>query len=201
MNISKVNFSGINLTQNNKKTNGSSQVSTPVEAKIQLANISFGSQTMLEKLPLTARAGGMTITHALAENNDRINSFYKGTLKDLIELKNPEEVAESIKIQDDFKETPVHIAARVADRSKGLELLAENFPEAVKETLTMQNKQGRTPVQILIMNSRNTDAIDMLTEKFHDTIEKTLTIQDELGNTPVSAAFCSHIFSPGVRFV
>ena len=199
MNISKVNFSGINPSQNNKKTNGSSQVSTPVEPKIQLAkpslenlqslaNISFGSQTMLEKLPLTARAGGMTITHALAENNDRINSFYKGTLKDLIELKNPEEVAESIKIQDDFKETPVHIAARVADRSKGLELLAENFPEAVKETLTMQNKQGRTPVHILIMNSRNTDAIDMLTEKFPDTIEKTLTIQDELGNTPVSAA-------------
>lgn len=64
MNISKVNFSGINLTQNNKKTNGSSQVSTPVEPKIQLAkpslenlqslaNISFGSQSMLEKLPLT----------------------------------------------------------------------------------------------------------------------------------------------------
>lgn len=198
MNISKVNFSGINLTQNNKKTNGSSQVSTPVEPKIQLAkpslenlqslaNISFGSQSMLEKLPLTPRAGGMTITHALAENNDRINSFFKGTLKDLIELRDHEEVEASIKIQDDFKETPVHIAARFADKSKGLELLAENFPEAVEETLTMQNERGLTPIQILILN-KNTDAIDMLIEKFPDTVEKTLTIQDELGNTTVSSA-------------
>lgn len=184
MNISKINFGNINSIQSNRKQFTSSSTISKNQEHTQ--NKTFGS-SLIETLPLSPRSYGDTITHALAENTPRLNSYYQGTLKDLIELRDTKEVAKTLTKQNQNGDTPIHIAAR-ANNIKGLELFTENYPEMVEKTLTMKNSAGLTPVHLIVMNIPDVETIKLLSEKFPETVDKTLTMQDKLGCTPVSAS-------------